>query len=228
LLFSQIKSSLVKNKVTKGNSGYSLVEIIVAMSMSATLGIAASAVVIWGINISARTQANISLSAQTEIILNNFESTLRDSDTITSAMGTQMSYTFQRNNNCELHTYAFSTTNGVTSLIHTVRAGTLPNGNYCSDIQASLVAGTTGNQTSQTEANNLGATSGFNYWSSDGQRSLLSGETGYDVTKAIALCRIGAVTINLITSPQKLDKSSTSKTETITTDVRANNYGLTC
>ena len=228
MLLSKVKSSLAKKKFTRGDSGYSMVEIIVAVSMSATLGIAASAVVMWGLNVSARTQANISLSAQTERILGKFEASLRDSDVIVSATATQIVYTFQRNNNCELHTYAFSTTNGITSLTHTVRAGTLSTGNYCSNIQASLVAGTTGNLSSVVEATNLGSTSGFNYWSSDGQRSLMSGEAGYDPTTALAVCRIGAVTINIVTANQKFDRTTTAKTETLTTGIRANNYGLTC
>lgn len=230
MLLKKNKFSLARRWASQRESGYSIVEVVVAISMSATLGLAASATIMWGLNVGAKTQANISLSSKTARILDKFEASVKDSDAIISATGTQVKYTFQRGVNCELHTYNFDTSNGRTSLIHTVRSAALRGGNYCSNVQAALVAGTIGNQTSLTEVDNLGSASGFNYFSADGKRSLMPGEPGYDASTALALCRIGSITIVIYNKEQLLSQASSArnKAESLTTGLRSNNYGLTC
>lgn len=212
----------------RGSAGYSLIEIIVALGMSATLGIAATAVVAWTVNVSARTQANTILSAQSEKVLNKFESSLRDSDQIISVSSTQIVYTFQRLSNCELHTYVFSTVGGVTTLTHITRIAILPAGNYCSNIATALLAGSVGAQTTIVEGTNLDPSSGFNYFSADAQRTYVSGEVGYDPTTVLPLCMIGSVTMNIVTNTQTLNNGTALKTETVTAGIRANQFGLTC
>ena len=201
---------------------------VVAVGMSSVLGLAASGVVMWTINIGARAQVNMIQSAQSQQILNNFENTVRDSDSITNATATSLSYIFQRFGNCEYHTYTFSTTSGVTSLVHTVRAATLTAGQYCLNVRTALVAGTIGSLTTTTEATNLDVSSGFNYFSADGKRSLRSGETGYDATAVLPLCQMGSVAINLVTATQNNARATVLKTETTTAGIRQNSFALTC
>lgn len=209
-------------------SGFSMIELVVALMMSSVLGLAAVGIVIWTINIAARTQANQVQSAQSAQILSNFENTVRDSDSIVNATATSFSYIFQRFSNCEYHTYTFVTAGSTVNLSHTVDAVALSPGQYCLNVSAGLIAGTIGSVTSSTDATGLDPASAFQYFSLDGQRSYRSGEAGYNASAVISLCQIGSVTMNLVTSQQNIARASIAKTETVTAGVRSNSFGLTC
>jgi prepilin-type N-terminal cleavage/methylation domain-containing protein len=217
-----------RNASQSRDRGFSLIEMVVALSLSTILGISVTSIVVWTVNLTARSQANAIISGQSEKVLTGFETTVRDSDQIISATRTQLVYIFQRLNFCEEHTYTFVTVSGVTSLTHIVRSAALTAGNYCSDITPTLLAGTVGTQTTKLEATNLDATSGFTYYSAEGQRTFVSGETDYSLSTVVPPCLLGSVTMTLITATQNNDRSSAAKTETVTAGIRTNTFGLTC
>lgn len=223
-----VRTKVHQLRKSRGNSGFSMVELVFALAMSAVLGLVAAGIVIWTINIAARTQANQVQSAQSAQILSNFENTVRDSDSIVSATANTFSYIFQRFGNCEYHTYTFVTSGSTLNLSHTVQAVTLSAGQLCLNVTSGLIAGTIGSSTNSTDATNLDPTSGFQYFSLDGQRSYRSGETLYVASSALAVCQIGSATMNLVTSQQNIARASVAKTETVTAGIRANSFGLTC
>ena len=227
-MYHMVRTKAHQLRKSRKNSGFSLIELVVALMMSSVLGLAATGVVIWTINIAARTQANQVQSAQSAQILSNFENTVRDSDSIVSATATTFSYIFQRFGSCEYHTYTFVTSGSTFNLSHTVQAVTLSAGQLCLNATSGLIAGTIGSSTTSTDAVSLDPTSGFQYFSLDGQRSYRSGEIGYVASSALAVCQIGSATINLVTSQQNIARASVAKTETVTAGIRANSFGLTC
>lgn len=209
----------------RDEGGYSLVEMTAVTFMAIVLAAAVTGILVVVINIISKTQMNAVTTATTQQALTSFEKIARNADSVQTATTTQLTLYYQRSNVCELHKYAIETDpNGGYRLQHYVTSRTLTTGNDCSSAKTFLSSAAV--NTSITEVGTLSAAA-FSYFGANGQRILVSGDTGYSAD-AVPTCKIGTVSLSVTSKNQNIGPQAQTKPESIAVAFRNNVIGLGC
>lgn len=204
----------------KNESGFSLVETLVAMSISLILAGAITTVVIGSTTMIGAQQIDAVRNAEVNAVLYSFGNVIRDADTIKSgATGTSIIANLRTGNRCERHEYrlvADTKHSGRYALEHEVTAIVLPGNLSCKAVDKTLSSGSIEAQTKRTlasvetcespegvnakrcgpELDNLGVGSRIIYYNTQGRIAPRLGDVGY-LNGIIPECKIGSVALVL-------------------------------
>lgn len=215
---------------TASDAGFTLIEVLVAMSMSLIIGMSVVTIVIASMNILGVSQAVSVADAKTQAVLNSFGTTVREADSIKSVSKDSLVVNYRTENRCERHTWTFTGDPehaGRMQLSHTILALTLPGTLVCAAVDPSLSSGTIAPQTSRVEITNLGAGSRFTYFDSASKKTSVLGDEGFNATQALPLCQIASVSI-LLQTPNIRAGGSYTNDQITQVAVRNNARGLSC
>jgi hypothetical protein len=220
----------VRTALRGNEAGYTVLETIVAASITMMLSLAIVSIVFSSLEVIGKSQINAIEGAKSEAVLTSFANIARDADQLKAASSTTLIFHYRTQNRCERHSYQFVSdpaNSGRLRLTHTILALQLPGSLPCSSVDPSLSSGQLSPQTTRTELANLGPQSGFTYYANTGQRAPQLGDEGFNPASGIPLCRVGSVAIALETvnlagtmSASQLDRTQVA--------FRNNARGLTC
>lgn len=220
-----------KRRRHPSDGGFTLVEMLVAMSISLVLGISIVTVIMSSMNIMGVSQAVAVADAKTQAVLNSFGSTVRDADSIKSISKDSLVVNYRTSNRCERHTWTFTgdpDNEGRVQLVHTVLALTLPGTLACASVDPSLSSGQLAPQTDRIELNNLGAGSRFGIFDAANKQVKVLGDEGFNAESMIPLCQISSVSILLQTPNMRAQGNNYTNDQKTQVGVRNNARGLTC
>lgn len=220
-------------RATRGradSSGFTVTETLVAAVIAVILSAAVTSIVVASLNMVGRAQVNAVVGANTQEALVNFENLLRDANRLDSMSTTMVSFTYQRENACELHTYTLESDPDKADALrlkHEIRAGILRSGTSCTDIQEALVAGRIGEPETSFDAHGLGAASKFTFYSDNGVQVMVPGDIDWSAENSTPTCKIGSIALSVVKDIDPLGAQSTT-TESIRAAIRSNALGFTC
>lgn len=206
--------------------GFTLVELLAAMSITLILSTAVITVILGTLNSTGRSQLNAAIQSKVQTSVNTFVINVRDAEKIYVADKNTFMFSYRTSNKCELHKYYFSpdiTDSTSLSLQHDISSVFVPGTVSCNSVEKTLLTKNNTANTSRFEISKVKPGSGFSYYS-EASRAVVTPESpGFTVSKQTPLCKITSISITVLTS------ASTPESENIvenTVNVRLSNNAL--
>jgi prepilin-type N-terminal cleavage/methylation domain-containing protein len=194
-------------------AGFTMVEVLTAVSISLVLALSVTAVVTSTLNVVADTELAATTGARSQKVISQFTSLAREASRIAAVSPTQISFSYRGSGQCELHTYRFEAdpnNAGRLQLRHRTAALTVPYGSPCSSVDTKLLSTGAASNGNVVELSDLATTSRFTYFATTGQQALTPGDTGFSTATAIAPCMLGSTSITLGVRAVSRNKTSTA------------------
>jgi type II secretory pathway pseudopilin PulG len=217
-------------KEKKRNGGFTIVELLSAMSITLILSIAVITVVLGTLNSTGRSQLNAAVQSKVQAALNSFVLNVRDSEKVYVADRNTFMFSYRTSNKCEMHKYYFipdPTDSSSIALQHEISSVFVPGTVSCDSVEETLLTKNNTANTSRLEVDKVKIGSGFTYYS-EASRAIVSPESaGFIISQQTPLCKITTVGITVLTSASTPDSENTVD-NTMNVRLSNNALGLSC
>lgn len=210
--------------------GFTIVELVAALAITALLGIAIISVIIGVLESTGKTQINAAMTVRAQHVLTSFETDIKQAEEIVAADRHSLMFFYRANNRCELHLYKFvpdDETENKLALFHSVRSGFVPGTVDCSTLKTNILTSDTPALTEQVELKNLGLGSRFYYFAENGDFAPRPGDPEFRLADQISPCRVSAVQIVMETTAIAGDTTVLNE-NTMKSSVQSGAKGVAC
>jgi prepilin-type N-terminal cleavage/methylation domain-containing protein len=219
------------SKEQRSDAGFTLIEVLMVVAMSALLGIAITASIMGSMTFFSQVQVNAVQSAKNAKVFTELEQKIRGMDTLQSATSSSLGFIYRDTSTCQYHVYTLETDtnhNGRLRLRHTITSESVSGLLTCDSVSAALTGGTITPQVDRVEASDLGSTSAFKYNDGGGQTTFRLGDLGYNAATVLPLCQIAGVNLTLYTRFTTRNSTEPDLVENVTVSILNNVRGLNC
>jgi len=217
-------------KQAKSESGFTMIELVAALSITALLGIAIVTVIIGVLETNGKTQINAATTVKAQHVLTSFETDIKQAEEILAADKHSVIFFYRADNRCELHKYQFvpdAETENKLALFHTIKSGFVPGTVDCATLKDNILTSDSTALTEQTEIRNLSPDSRLYYFSETGDFAPRPGDPEFRLDDQIAPCKLSAVQLVLFTTAIAGD-STYQNENTIKTSIQSGAKGVAC
>jgi Tfp pilus assembly protein PilE len=220
----------ISSMKTSRSAGFTLVELLSAMSITLILSIAVITVVLGSLNSTGKSQLNAAMQTKVQTALNSFIINARESEKLYVADKQTIIFSYRTSNKCELHRYSFvPDINNSTKLAlqHEINSVFVPGTVDCNLVEETLLLRNNTANTLRIEIDRVEPGSGFTFYS-EAARSVVTPESsGFSLEQQSPLCKITSVSISVLTNATAGDSESTVN-NAMNVRLSNNALGLSC
>lgn len=217
-------------RLASQQSGFTIIELVAALAITALLGIAVVTVIIGVLETNGKTQINAATTVKAQHVLIAFERNAKQAEELISASKQGMQFFYRADNRCELHTYQFvpdPENARKLALFHSIRSGFVPGTVDCSMLKDNILTSGEGAVTNRVELSSLGTNSRFVYYAENGDVAPRPGYAEFQINDQVASCKIAAVEIILETTSIAGDSTYINE-DSIKTSIQSGAKGVAC
>lgn len=211
--------------------GFTLIESLLVVAMSALLGTAIVGTVMASLNVMSQVELNAADGGKNQKAYTDFAWHARNMDRLAAATSTAAAFTYRALNSCQMHVYSLESdprhVNRV-QLRHQITSVDLTGLSSCDSVYNLLISGTVSPQVDRIEANDLNPQSSFAWLNTAGGTEPRPGNATYDSGHTIPTCQLSAVSMTLYTHYYSKDTQVPDQPENVTVALLANARGTTC